>query len=286
MNRTILNRLIARLYACTGLALGLPLALTVDKIETITDAAQRTLYVEKDGKWHLDVTGLEDTSGLKTSLQKERDASRAATEKAKTEEAARKALEKKYEGIDPDSVRALLGQFENAEEAALLTKGKEGFDTLLAKRTEKQRLAHEKDLKAAKDETVAAVGRLSKYQGRVLDNEVRAAVVKAGVHVTAIDDALLRARSVFTLDEDGNAVALDKDGERVMGKDGKTPFSAAEWIEGMKESAPHWFPTSNSGGGSQGGKGGDKGTMKRSVFEALDAAGRAKVAKDGTKIVD
>lgn len=285
MKKTIiavaLRTLFHRYAAHSGLALGV-LALTVDKLEGL-DAAVRPLYKEKEGKFVLDVSGLpepEDNAPLKAAITKEREA-------AKKSEDARKALEKRYEGIDPDAVRALMGQFENAEEAALLAKGKEGIETIINKRTEKLRLQAEKQVKEALDKAAGSEGKAKRFQDRVLDNEVRAAVTKAGVHATAIDDALLRARSVFSLDEAGAAVALDKDGNVILGKDAKTPFSVTEWIESMKESAPHWFPAGSSGGGGKGdqGKGGEK-TMKRTAFDALGQDERKKVMADKVKLVD
>lgn len=286
MKKTIiavaLRTLFHRYAVHSGLALGV-LALTVDKLEGL-DAAVRPLYKEKDGKFILDVSGLpdpEDNAPLKAAITKEREA-------AKKSEDARKALEKRYEGIDPDAVRALMGQFENAEEAALLAKGKEGIETIINKRTEKQRLEFEKKLKEASDKATGALEVASTYMDRVLDNHVRAAVAKAGIVPSAVDDALLRARNIFSLDDEANAVQFDKDGETVvLGKDAKTPFSVTEWIESMKESAPHWFPAGSSGGGSKGdqGKGGEK-TMKRSAFDALGQDERKKVMADKVKLVD
>src|SRR3972149_11838102 len=86
---------------------------------------------------------------------------------------------------------------------------------------------------------------------RVLDNSVRAAPIAVGLHAPAVDDVLLRARAIFSLSDEGEAVQFDEDGETiVLGKDGKTPFSPREWLESMKQKAPHWFPAGGSGGGS------------------------------------
>ncbi len=65
------------------------LSLIVEDIATVPEA-QRVLYVEKDGKHHLDVTGIEDTSGLKSALQKERDAVKEARR-------IQKEIEQRYE---------------------------------------------------------------------------------------------------------------------------------------------------------------------------------------------
>lgn len=47
----------------------MPLELIVEKIDALPETI-RGLYVEKEGKYHLDVTGIEDVSGLKKSHEK------------------------------------------------------------------------------------------------------------------------------------------------------------------------------------------------------------------------
>src|SRR5574340_829949 len=101
------------------------LALVVDAVP----AGQEAFYVEKDGKFHLDVTGIEDTSGLKSALQKEREAAKEASRKAKE-------LEDKFAGIDPAKVRDMMAKLDQDGEAALIAAGK--FDEVVAKRTEKR----------------------------------------------------------------------------------------------------------------------------------------------------
>jgi hypothetical protein len=136
-----------------------------------------------------------------------------------------------------------------------------------------------------------AEGRGQKFADRVLENHIRAAASKAGVHQHAIDDALARSRSIFRLNDEGDAVQVDAEGNVVVGKDGKTPFQPGEWLEGMKEQAPHWFPAQNAGGGANGKQaaGGSK-TVKRSDFDAMPPNEKATTAaamrKGELKIVD
>lgn len=193
---------------------------------------------------------------------------------------------KRYEGIDPDAVRSILKRFTDDEEAALIAKGQ--VDTVLAKRTERMKADFDKQLAAAKAEAEAFGKRATAFQQRVLDNEIRAAAAKAGIHQHAIDDALFRGRAMFSLSDDGSAVALGDDGRPVLGKDGKTPFSPLEWLESMKDKAPHWFPAQASGGGASGSGGGGAGgkTITRAAFDALDPQGRMDAIKGGAKLVD
>ena len=58
------------------------LKLTLDSLDGV-DEAIKSLYVEQDGKFKLAVDGLEDTSGLKSALEKERKARRDAEQRAK-----------------------------------------------------------------------------------------------------------------------------------------------------------------------------------------------------------
>ncbi len=249
--------------------MGLPLV--VDKIDSVAEA-HRTLYVEKEGKFHLDVDGVEDTSGLKSALQKERDA-------VKETRSALKKMEEQFAGIDPVRVKDMLSKLDQDGEAALIAAGK--IDEVIEKRSTKLRNELQKQVEDAAKLTQAEKARADKFSQRVLDNNIRAAAAKAGLHTHAVEDALFRARNMFTLTEDGEAVQLDEDGSPVLGKDGKTPFSPAEWLEGMRETAPHWFPAGNNGGGAGGSKDtkGSTKVIKRSEFNEMSAARRAEVVR-------
>lgn len=244
------------------------------KVVDAVPAGQESFYVEKDGKFHLDVEGgFEDTTGLKSALQKERDAAKEASRRTKE-------LEDKFAGIDPAKVRDMMAKLDQDGEAALIAAGK--FDEVLAKRTEKLRADLQRQIDEAHGKAKNAEERVSKYSQRVLDDRIRDAVMgKVHVHAIKSGDVLRAAREIFTLDENGNAVQLADDGKPVIGKDGKTPFSPAEWIESMAEIAPHWFPNDSTGGGAGGSKNNSSGgkTMKRSAFEALPARDRSAAAK-------
>lgn len=215
----------------------------VESLDSIDESA-RAFYTEtEDKKFRLDLDGYEDPKGLKSALDKERQAARDASKLAKD-------LQKKYEGIDPDKVKNLLSKLENDEEAKLLADGK--IDEVVNRRIEKQRNDYDKQLTEAQKQAEIEAGKAKKFEQRVLDNHIRAAAAKAGIHQHAIEDALFRARTMFHLDDDGNAVQIDQDGQVVFGKDGKSPFSPSEWLDEMKEKAPHWFPAANSGGGAVG----------------------------------
>lgn len=231
------------------------------------DDATKGFYVEHDGKFLLDAD-IPDVSGLKSALDKERKAARDA-------EAKRKAFEDRYSGVDPDKYAELLKKFEEDENSKLT------IEERVAKASEKAVAAARKEIETAKALAEAEHKKALAFQGRVLDDSIRAAAAQAGLHKHAIDDALFRGRVMFTLDDSGNAVQRDADGNIVIGKDGKTPFSPSEWLESMRESAPHWFPAGASGSGSNGGgKGGGVGKPKaewtpREKSEYIEKHGRA-----------
>jgi hypothetical protein len=262
-----------------GLALGaVALELTKEEHTKLPKDVQ-ALYEEKDGKFKLSVE-LEDTKGLKSALEAER----AERKKA---ERLMKELTTQWEGLDPKEIRNMIEKLGGDQEAQLIKAGK--IDEVVALRTEKLRKEFEKQLTKAQDDVKGANSARDKFTGLVLDNHVRAAATKAGLHPHAVDDALFRARSIFKLDEEGQAVQLDADNKPVLGKDGKTKYSPSEWLDGMKEQAPHWYPNLNAGGGSGGDKGGKGGakTIKRSAFDAMTPADKAKAMNvDKLTVVD
>ncbi|MDO4696847.1 MAG: hypothetical protein Q4A49_04890 [Neisseria sp.] len=146
-----------------------------------------------------------------------------------------------FDGIDPEAVRAILKNFADNEEAKLIAEGK--VDEVLAKRTERMKAAHDKEIARLQEAAAAAEARADRFTARVLGDAVRAAGVEAGIHKTAFEDALARAQTAFVLSDDGEAAA--KDG--VFGKDG-SPLTLKEWFEGMKEAVPHWFPAPQGAG--------------------------------------
>ena len=69
------------------------LELNVDTLDGLDDSV-KGLYVERDGKFQLDVNGIEDVSGLKSALEHERTSRKKAIENASVAEKARlKAIE-------------------------------------------------------------------------------------------------------------------------------------------------------------------------------------------------
>jgi hypothetical protein len=100
----------------------------------------------------------------------------------------------------------------------------------------------------------------SAYARREIEGTVMQAATKAGIVDTALDDVLLRASNTFAFSKEHGVHIAGPDGSVVLGKDGKTPMGAAEWLDGMKEKARHWFPGSR-GAGAEGAVGGGSGNL-------------------------
>lgn len=195
----------------------------------------------------------QETAGLKAN----RDA--LIGEKRKLEEDF-EALKKQWEGLDPKAVRSLLEKFKNDREQQLIAEGK--IDEALDARTEAMRLDFESKTKAAsariEELEKALEGKTGKIRDLLLDAAIRDAAPE-DLEPTAIVDAMRAARDVFQLDENDGLVARNTDGSPKYGKDGKSPFSAAEWYETTKATYPHWYKRSSGSGAAGGGDGRGKG---------------------------
>lgn len=178
-------------------------------------------------------------------------------------------LKGQFEGLDIESVKALLARAATDEETRLLAEGK--IDDVINRRTERLRGDYDKQLQAEKARAEKAEAFANQFKDKVLADSIRAASIKAGALPEASEDIILRARGTFQLNEHGEAVAVDKDGEVIYGKDGKTPLSPLEWAESLRESAPHLWPKA-VGAGQTGDKGAKGVSKKASEMNASEKA--------------
>lgn len=221
------------------------------KIAALTEVAEavRTLYKQEGDVYVLDVEGAVDRSRLdefrnnNIQLQQQLD---------------------KLKDVDPAKYRELMELDRKVKEKQLIEAGK--IDELVELRT----TALREDLGTKLTNTE---GQLSKANQQLailmIDREVQAEAVKQGIAPTALEDVILRARALYTME---NGQAVPKNGtEIVYGKDGKTPMPIGEFITGLKKNAPHLFAGS-SGGGARGGTGtGTIDLSKASPLEKINA---------------
>ena len=254
----------------------MPLKFRVDTLDSVPEALRGEYEETADKKgFQLKVEGTDDAAPVRKALGDER----------KAREAAEKKL-KDFEGLDPEELRALKARIEGDEELQLIQKGDK--EKLRERWTGNMKKDFEKQLKARDEKITASETKAARLAARALDNAIREALSKSDLHPYAVEDALLHARNEFTLDENGDVVKLDKDGGVVMGKSG-SPFSPQEWIEGKRESRPHWFPASGTGGGAQQQdrrSSTNSKTIKRSQFDKMDPKAQMDHVKAGGAVID
>jgi len=152
-----------------------------------------------------------------------------------------------FKGVDPEKIKELQETERKLKEKELIDKG--DLDGLIGQRVALMKEEYENKIKQlAHDNSISK----KQLETLLVDNKVREASTSGGVLSTAIDDVILRAKTLFSV-EKGDVVAK-KDGKMVYGKDGTTTLSINEWIQSLKDTAPHLF-AQNQGAGASGGFG-------------------------------
>lgn len=198
-------------------------------------AEQVSLYTERDGAWVLDVPDVVE----KAKHDELRNTSAAALKE-------RDELKQRFDGIDPEQVRALLAEKQKLEEDKSLKAGE--VEKVIESRIKGIKADLEKQVSTLAGERDALTSRLTAIQ---IDQGVITAATKRGLRATALTDITARARAVFRL-VNGVPAAFESDGKFVRyGRDGLTPMTLDEWVDTQVTDAPHLFE-SNAGGGAAG----------------------------------
>lgn len=205
------------------------------------------LFENSQIKERLDAAVAEATGGLRTNRDSILGEKRELREELD-------AIKKQWEGLDSETVNALMSRIANDDEAKLIAEGK--VDEVIARRTDAMRKDAETKVTAALKRVAELEESITSKDGKiaelVIDSAVQEAAAAAGVQGTSIADIVLRARQTFALDDEHRPVARDTAGALLMGKNGRDPLTPSEWLDGMKERAPHWWPPSK-GAGAPGG---------------------------------
>ena len=198
-------------------------------------------------------------SGLKTKNAEILDEKKALSEAAKL-----------FEGIDPEAAKAALEFHEKNKDAEFLKDGT--IEDLIEKKTSTLKSDHEAAMTElnSKFNEATTNGTLYQnlYESKVIEDGIRAEAIKAGIRAEAIDDVLLRGRSVFSLDEHKQIEARDNEGKLAKTKDDKV-LTTKNWIEGLKDSSPHYWPNSE-GAGAHGGDPGNASDYTAKLKAAAD----------------
>lgn len=182
---------------------------------------------------------------------------------------------KKWDGLDPENVRSLLNRFDQDEELKLISEGK--HEEVIKKRTERIGAEYKSQI-TAKDEELTGLraeneGYRSQVQKLVIDGASVTAFIKEGGRESAVEDIQLRASRAFKV-EKGEAIMRDANNDIVAGKNG--PLTIAEWVEGLRETAPHLFAESNGAGA-----GGNRSKSGKTGIDAkIEAARKAGDVKE------
>lgn len=186
----------------------------------------------------------------------------------------------KFEGIDPEKIKATMAHLASSEEARLMAEGK--LDEVISRRTAKRDEEIARQLAEKDGEVSKAKERAAKFNDRVMQNEIRSAS-PTDLHPSAMKSVLLQAGLVFELNEEGDLVP--RDGK--FGKDGKKLYTPTEWYEDLRQTDPIFFVNGNSGSSNfdKSGKGGSN-TISRSKFDSLPSHEKAATIKAGITVVD
>lgn len=181
---------------------------------------------------------------------------------------------KEFDGFDIEAFKQMQKKMEDQEDKELLSEGK--LEELLNKRTERMR----QDFEAQVNGQRTSYENVSKENSTLreelanerINNRLRREAETAGVLPNAIDDVLSRGRQIFSLSEDGQVVARSGDGTLLLSKDGQNVLGLGEFVESLKESAPHYWPSSTgaglTGSGRQRGVSASEGDLSAAISTA------------------
>lgn len=232
-------------------------------------AGEQSLYKQEGESYVLDIEGVEEHPGaksLKNALEGERDKRRKAVQRA--DEADKKA--KILGELDEEGFLEMKDELEDLRQkrdAGELGKGEEmdkKVQEIVTSRLERETRPLQRkidELTGKLGETEGAVKeRDQKIHKLVVDDAVSKAADKLSVVPTAKRDIIRAARDIFTIGEDGHLVATI-DG---VPDDSLSP---EKWLEGQREDAAHWFPSSGGGGAGGNDRGGSVGAGVKRLAE-------------------
>ena|SRR5215813_2021839 len=223
------------------------LKLMVEKIDDVEEV-NRPLYVEKDGKFRLDVEGVEDVAPLRAQLTR-----------VNRENASRRVAVEKYEklGKTAEELEEMLTQFEEMKSKIEAGHKPEDLDLIRKQAAEAATKEAAKQIKKAQDDAAAAAQERDTIRGQYERSAINTAVLAAiGEHK---GNAKLLTPFVLQFvrpkQEDGRLhlrVVNDNGDERFNSKG--EPMTPSELIAEMAQQddfARAFEGSGNSGGGTK-----------------------------------
>jgi hypothetical protein len=224
---------------------------TVADLEEVPEE-YRALYTEDAGEYRLAVSidGGDEASALKAKVREFRDTNTSLSKRLREmeDQVAR------FKDVDLDAYRDAMGALEKVqadEERELIKQGK--VDELVRRRTEAMQAEYQKQLdaltKARDGLSKEREGLRSQVRDHKLESALRAELNKVGKVRPDLEDlAIVDARQVFDLDEEGNLAPI-AGGSPVYGADGE-PLTVAEYAKGLAQKRASMFEDSQGGGAS------------------------------------
>lgn len=212
----------------------MPLNFVVETLDGLEEPIANLYAKGDDEKFYLEVEGAVSSDQHKAKIAEFRDKNIELMKSAE-----------KYKDIDLENYKGNMKKAQLYDEVKGKTVSPEQVDKMVNERVAKMREEHDTEL-AARDEKILTQGR--QLETLVIDTKVRTAATERGIRPEAMEDVLLRAKSIFKV-EDGVAVPYDGD-DVVYGRDGSKPMSTGEWIDGLRKKAGHLFAP-NKGGGAR-----------------------------------
>lgn len=198
----------------------MPLKAAVDNLDAV-DKAHHSLYEKgQDNRFYLSVEGMVPSERL--------------VEFRNNNVELKKSLEK-FEGVDVEKYKLLSKREKEIMEGKLIEQGK--VEEVVAERV--------KGLKTEYDAKLTDAGKTittmtSKLSSVLIDSAVKSAAVSLGVLPSAVDDVVLRAKTVFQV-RNGEVVAVNDRGDVMYGTDPTKPLTIDEWAKQLKTKAGHLF---------------------------------------------
>tara|TARA_R100000152_G_C6780095_1_gene212455 strand:+ start:2303 stop:3106 length:804 start_codon:yes stop_codon:yes gene_type:complete len=238
--------------------------ITTEEREALDETMQQQYESIDDGRWILQVDSvdgyaLEDVTGLKAALSKERTLAREASNLAKS-----------FEGMDAEAARAALEKVSEMDNWTPQDKVAEQIE-----RRERQLVAkHEKALADSGAENAHLRSQLDKHL-------IEAAAVNAlNKHKGNIELLLPHVKSMTRVEQDGSgnfvARVVDQDGHpRISMKQGsQDPMTIDELVGSLRQSdtfAPAFAGSGATGSGATGNSAGSAGTNGKHVLRWEDS---------------
>jgi len=222
---------------------------------TFIDDEELRAKIEDANKLEVDELTVNLTNSAKTQVEEAVTGLKAKnTELIGEKKAAQEAL-KKFDGVDVEASKLATEFYENHKDQEFLKDGT--VEELIEKKTSQLNSDHEVQVTELTGKLSEAVNHGATYQSlfesKVIDDGLRAEAVKQGVRSEAIEDVILRGRGVFSLDDSKQIEARDREGKLATTEDKKV-LNPKNWIEGLKDTSPHYWPDSR-GAGASGGSG-------------------------------